>query len=138
MIVLDTNIISALMQPQPNDKVIAWLDIQQPRDLYLPSIVIAEIRYGLQRMPVGVRQAALSQQFLLLVNSLFADRILPFGQHEAEAYAVLRAARESMGRPMSMGDAQIAAIAHVHHYAVATRNIKDFEGCGIGLINPFE
>ena len=136
MIVLDTNIIAALMQPVPNEKVIEWLDCQQHQHLYLPSIVIAEVRFGLQRMPVS--QTAFFKQFSSLLHTLFVGRVLVFAQQEAEVYAILRAAREAQGRPMSMADAQIAAIARVHDFAIATRNIKDFENCGFCLINPFD
>jgi len=138
MIVLDTNIIAALMQPVPNEKVIEWLDCQQHYHLYLPSIVIAEVRFGLQRMPSGQRQIAFFKQFSSLLHTLFVGRVLVFAQQEAEVYAILRAAREVQGRPMSMADAQIAAIARVHDFAIATRNIKDFENCGLRLINPFD
>jgi len=138
MILLDTNIISALMQPVPNPNVIQWLNQQKQSQLYLPSIVVAEIRYGLQRMPQGQRQSALVSQFSSLLHTIFSGRILPFAQNEAEAYAIIRAAREAQGKPISVCDAQIAAIAQVHQALLATRNTKDFESCGIVLINPFE
>lgn len=138
MIVLDTNIIAAFMLPIPNQKVIEWLNCQQHQHLYLPSVVIAEVRFGLQRMPSGQRQAAFFKQFSSLLQILFIGRVLGFAQQEAEIYAILRAAREAQGKPMSICDAQIAAIARVHDFAVATRNTKDFEGCGIRLINPFD
>ncbi len=138
MILLDTNILSAMMQPEPHVNVIAWFNRQQQHRLYVPSIVIAEVRYGLQRLPVGHRQTMLLNQFHLLMAELFPERVLGFGQYEAEAYAILRAMRDVQGRPMSMADAQIAAIAQVQHLAIATRNMKDFEGCGIVLINPFD
>jgi len=138
MIVLDTNIIAALMLSVPNEKVIEWLDCQQHHHLYLPSIVIAEVRFGLQRMPNGQRQAAFLKQFSSLLRTLFVGRVLGFAQQEAEMYAILRAVREAQGRPMSICDAQIAAIARVHGFALATRNMKDFQECGIVLINPFD
>ncbi len=139
MILLDTNIISALMQPEPTmAMVVDWFNRQQQHQLYVPSIVIAEVTYGLQLMPLGKRQTLLLNQFHLLMADIFAEHIFVFGQYEAEAYALLRAQRDRQGRPMSMADAQIAAIAQVHHLAIATRNIKDFEGCGLRLINPFD
>lgn len=113
MILLDTNVVSALMQSPQHPSVVAWLDRQQDTDIYLPSITIAEIQYGLCRMPDGKRKAMLSRQFLVLTNTLFQGRVLVFGH------------------------AQIAAIARVHHFALATRNTKDFEYCGLTLINPF-
>ncbi len=137
MILLDTNVVSALMQSPQHPSVVAWLDRQQDTDIYLPSITIAEIQYGLCRMPDGKRKAMLSRQFLVLTNTLFQGRVLVFGHAQADAYAILRAAREAQGRPISMADAQIAAIARVHHFALATRNTKDFEHCGLLLINPF-
>ena len=137
MILLDTNVVSALMQSPQHPSVVAWLDRQQDTDIYLPSITIAEIQYGLCRMPDGKRKAMLSRQFLVLTNTLFQGRVLVFGHAQADAYAILRAARDAQGRPMSMADAQIAAIARVHHFALATRNTKDFEYCGLTLINPF-
>lgn len=138
MIVLDTNIIAALMLPVPNEKVIEWLDCQQHSHLYLPSIVIAEVRFGLQRMPNGQRQAALLKQFSSLLRTLFVGRVLDFSKEEAEIYAILRATREAQGKPMSICDAQIAAIARVQGFTLATRNTKDFQECGIVLINPFD
>jgi predicted nucleic acid-binding protein len=109
MILLDTNIISALMLAVPNPHVIQWLNQQQQSQLFLPSIVVAEIQYGLQRMPQGQRKSALVSQFSALLSTLFAGRIVPFAHNEAEAYGILRAAREAQGKPISVCDAPLAA-----------------------------
>lgn len=105
--------------------------------LYLPSITIAEIGYGLQVLPDGKRRSKLQGKFDLFVKSAFAQRILGFDHPAADAYAEIMSNRKLAGRPMSILDGQIAAIAKSQNLAVATRNIKDFESCGLELINPF-
>lgn len=138
MILLDTNVVSNVMKKQPNLQVSLWLDSQPSRGLYLPTITIAEIYYGLNLLPKGKQTTQLTQLFEKFVSGGFVGNILDFDEEAAVVYAQIKATRQQQGRPMSMADAQIAAIAQVHHLALATRNIKDFEGCGLRLINPFE
>lgn len=138
MILLDTNIISELMRPAPQTSVVHWLRSQPLSGLYISSVTITEMMYGLMRMPEGGRKQALSQQFQQLLDQGFQQRILGFEYQAAVMAARLRSLRDGMGRPLGFADAQIAGIAQVHGYAIATRNIKDFDGCGLTLINPFQ
>jgi hypothetical protein len=138
MILLDTNIISELMRPSPQASVAHWLRAQPLTGLYISSVTVTEIMYGLLRMPEGGRKLAMSQQFQQLLDQGFQQRILGFEYPAAVMAARLRPMRDGIGRPLGFADAQIAAIAQVHGYAVATRNIKDFEGCGLTLMDPFQ
>lgn len=137
MIVVDTNLISEVMRPKPDSSVIEWLDHQETSHLYLTTITLAEIRYGFGVMPDGKRKQHLTTQFEAYVDMGFEGRILDFTADDASRYADLMSHRRRVGVPMSMADGQIAAIASVNHFAVATRNIKDFEECGLELIDPF-
>lgn len=137
MIVIDTNIISELMRPRPDAAVIQWFDQQATAHLYLTTITLAEIRYGLSIMDDGKRKQHLSNQFEAYVGRVFEGRVLDFTSEAASRYADIMSYRRRAGLPMSMADGQIAAIASANHFSVATRNIKDFEGCGLVLVNPF-
>lgn len=137
MIVVDTNIISEVMRPQPDPAVIQWLDQQETFLLYLTTITLAEIRYGLGILPDGERKQRLINRFEAYVDRAFEGRILDFTVDAASRYADIMVQRRKVGLPMSMADGQIAAIARVHHFAVATRNIRDFAQCGLELVNPF-
>jgi hypothetical protein len=137
MIILDTNVVSEFMTSPPAPAVRAWLNDQDAATLYFTTISIGEIAYGLRAMPDGKRRALLAERFDRFVAQAFKSRILGFDEAAAHVYGELRAARRSMGRPMSAFDGQIAAIAAVNGCAVATRNVKDFEACGLELIKPF-
>ena len=138
MILLDTNIISEFMRPSPNAEVMKWLQSQSLTDLFVSSITITEVMYGLNRMADGKRKQSLALQFQQLLHQAFPQRILTFGYDEAICAADLRSLRSKQGNELHFADAQIAAIAKVKSFAVATRNIKDFWNCEIRLINPFE
>ncbi len=138
MIVLDTNIVSEFMTSPPSGAVLRWLNDQHVPSLYLTSITIAEISYGLSVLPMGKRRKLLDERFKLFVESGFDHRILSFNEQAAQIYGDLLAHRRQLGEPMSCFDGQIAAIARCNGYAVATRNIKDFQHCALELINPFE
>lgn len=137
MIVLDTNVVSEMMRPKPEVRVQAWLLRQFRADVFLTSITQAEIFFGLAQMDELKRKAALTAEMELLIAEDFAGFILPFDEAAARQFAVIAAARKRMGRPISEFDAQIAAIAAAHGAFVATRNVADFEHCGIDLINPW-
>lgn len=137
MIILDTNIISEIMRPQPEVLVVQWLDQQETSHLYLTSITLAEIRYGLGIMQDGKHKQRLSNQFEAYVDKTFEGRILDFTSESATQYANIMSHRKKAGLPMSIADGQIAAIANEHHFSIATRNTKDFEECGLQIINPF-
>lgn len=137
MILVDTNIISELMRPAPSAEVIAWLNAQNALDLFVSTVTIAEIEYGLKVLPEGQKRWSLQQKFEWFITQGFEQRTLDFTVDAAHHYADILAHRRSLGLPMSVPDAQIAAIARTHHFKLATRNIKDFEECGLELINPF-
>ncbi len=138
MILLDTNVVSEAMRQEPSAKVLNWLDRHSDGRLLISSITIAEICYGLRILPVGSRRHTLETKFEQFVAQGFAGRILSFDETAAHAYAETMGVRKENGRPMSVPDAQIAAIAQIHRLALATRNCADFEDCGIKLINPFD
>ncbi len=138
MIVVDTNVISEFMGTPPVPAVLQWLNAQDSITLYITSVSIAEIQLGLRIMPAGKRQQLLAQQFEQFLTVAFDTRILTFDAKAAKHYADCRGSRRKSGQPMSTLDAQIAGICRANGYALATRNTKDFKGCQIELINPFE
>ena len=137
MIILDTNVVSEFMTSPPASQVLDWLNAQDVSSLYLTTIAIAEIGYGLRAMPEGKRSRLLSERFEQFIEAAFSQRILPFDENAARIYGEVMCQRKEMGRPMSNLDGQIAAIARSRGFTVATRNIKDFKHCQIELINPF-
>ncbi len=137
MIVLDTNVVSELMRPVPNPAVLAWVDAQSDRDLWLCSVVVSELLYGLARLPMGSRRAQLTQAFEAMLAEDFAGRVLAFDLPAAVVYADLVSAREQQGQPLTMADAQIAATCLAHGARLATRNVRDFEGLGLRWLNPW-
>jgi toxin FitB len=137
MIILDTNVISEVMAVQPSRAVAAWMDATPAFDLATTTINIAEIRYGLARLPFGRRRAGLEAQFESLLARVFNTRVFAFDGLAAGAYGELIAARERSGRPLDGPDGFIAAIAASRGLGIATRDIRGFEGCGIPVINPW-
>lgn len=126
------------MSPSPAQSARAWLNARDPLTLYLPTIAIAEISFGLGVPPEGRRRALLSERFEQFIALVFAERVLTFDAASARVYGEIRARRRAEGRPISNFDAQIAAIARTAGLAVATRNVRDFDGCGVEILNPFE
>ena len=138
MIILDTNVVSEFMTSPPASQVLYWLNAQDVASLYLSTITIAEIGYGLRAMPDGKRCQLLSERFEQFIDEAFTQRILSFDENAARVYGEIMCHRKEIGCPMSSLDGQIAAIARSRGFYVATRNIKDFVHCQIELINPFE
>ena len=138
MIILDTNVISEAFHKTPNATVRAWLDAQAPADLFLCAPVLAELRYGIERLAAGARRTALEAMLLKVETELFENRILPFDQGGAHAFGPLVVRRVRAGRPISTMDALIAAVAIAQDMALATRDVADFAELGLDLINPFE
>jgi predicted nucleic acid-binding protein len=137
VIVLDTNVVSELMRPEPNPAVLAWVDAQSDRDLWLCSVVVSELLYGLARLPMGSRRAQLTQAFEAMLAEDFAGRVLAFDLPAAVVYADLVSTREQQGQPLAMADSQIAATCLAHGARLATRNVRDFEGLGLSWVNPW-
>lgn len=137
MILLDTNVVSAVMAPRPEESVLRWMNDQQTDTLYLSTITIAEIGYGLHALPAGRRRQTLQGRFERFVIAGFSHRVLVFDETAAMAYGEIMAHRRRRGRPMSALDGQIAAIARANRMAIATRNVSDFEECGLEIVNPF-
>lgn len=138
MIVLDTNIISELMKKSAAIKVMTWIDRQEPTQLFVTTITIAEISYGISILPEGNRKHSLEEAFNKAIKNAFKHRILSFDESAAHMYGKVMGHRKKLGRPLSILDGQIAAIASAHGAAVATRNIRDFANCELDLINPFD
>lgn len=138
MILLDTNVISELMREAPDGRVLGWIDMKNPIHLGITAIAIAEILRGLARLPTGKRRSGLESRFTAFVTEGFGDRIYSFDRGAAEVYGEIAAKREKQGFNTDAVDLMIAAIAKSHNAAIATRNTKDFEGCGVKLINPWD
>jgi len=138
MIVLDTNVLSELMRSQPGAAVFAWVAAQPRAALYTTSVNKAEIFYGISVLPEGRRRSALAAAAEAMFIDDFAGRVLPFDEAAALHYADIVAARRREGRPIEAFDAQIAAMARVAGAELATRDVGDFAGCGLILVNPWE
>jgi toxin FitB len=138
MLVLDTNLVSELMRPGPNPRVLAWVAAQPLDEVAIATITLMEVRLGIAVLPRGQRRAELDRRFRQFLAQGFPDRILPFDPAAADACAGIRAARKGMGRPITTEDGMIAAVAEAHGAAVATRDTRGFEGCGITVVNPWE
>jgi predicted nucleic acid-binding protein len=137
MIILDTNVLSDLMRGNPDENVLAWLDAQNSQDLRTTAITVAELLYGVERLPHGRRKTALRGAIESMLDGELAGKVLAFDNNSARRYAALVAAREAQGRPISSADAQIAAICHSCDAVLATRNGKDFEATGVPVIDPW-
>ena len=138
MILIDTNVISELMRPSPSDAVLRWFRAQDADSLYLSAVTEAELRTGAAILPVGKRRDDLIAAIDAMVAEDFASRVLPFDSGAARAFAVIAARRRACGRPIMDADCQIAAIALAREATLATRNVSDFEGCGISIVNPWD
>jgi predicted nucleic acid-binding protein len=137
MILLDTNILSELMRPAPEKEVEQWLADQPDASVFISAITEAELRYGVALLPAGKRRSTLASVIEDMLREDFTGRILPFDSAAAVAFAEIAATRRQAGRPIAQADAQIAAIARSRGAALATRNVPDFDGCGIELVNPW-
>lgn len=138
MIVLDTNVVSEITsKPRMNADVRDWVIAQRLQDLHVTSITIAELLYGIALMPESHRKDRLRQTTSAIIDN-FRHRTLSFDVAAAPHYAGVVATRRAMGRPIGVQDAMIAAIARAHGATLATRNIKDFAGTGVTLVNPWE
>lgn len=137
MILLDTNVISELVRPVPDANVEAYVRAAAPEMTFTTAICLAEIRYGLARMPSGRKRDDLASRINRLFASGFQEQVLPFDSACGAFYGEIRAAREAAGQPVTVEDAMIAAIARAHGATLATRNVGDFANCGIDVVNPW-
>jgi len=137
-IILDTNVLSEIFRPDPNELVLDWLARQDPQNLYLTALSIAEIYAGVENLQAGKKRSALADWLDDYVLPNFEGRILAFDLKTAPVWGRLIAASKKQGRPRPTIDTMIASIALAHGLALATRNTKDFEGLSLKLINPFE
>lgn len=137
MILLDTNVVSALMQREVNPVVVTWLDSQPSESIWLTSITVFEIRFGLEILAAGRRRRTLEQTFLAMLEEDFEERVVSFDEDAAHAAGRIAAERRRLGRSIETRDVQIAGIAAARRAAIATRNVRHFDGLGIELINPW-
>lgn len=134
---LDTNVVSEAMRTAPDPTVVEWLDSVPASSVFLSAVTVAEIRAGLERLEHGLRRSGLETAFVTFLDRGFAGRILPFDREAADRYGRVVAHRLSIGRPIAVLDAQIASIAWAASLPVATRNVRDFDDCGVEILNPF-
>jgi toxin FitB len=138
MIVLDTNVISEPLKPRADPAVTRWLDVQNPEALYLTATVLSEVLIGIALLPAGRRKRGMELAMQSLQTKLFTGRFLPFDREAAIAFALLGSRAAAKGYSISVPDCQIAAIAAVHSFAVATRDTAPFLAAGVPVINPWK
>jgi toxin FitB len=138
MPLLDTNVVSELMKAAPDIGVLNWIDGLPRTELFVASITQAELLYGVALLPAGRRRDEIARAVNTVFSDLFRERVLPFDSAAASAYADIGASRRRAGRPISAFDAAIAAIARSRGAPLATRNLSDFEGCGLAVIDPWK
>ncbi len=138
MIILDTNVLSALMQQLPDPHVLAWLDQQPAESVWLSSITVFEARYGLALLNDGQRKTLLQQRFQELLQDDLQNRVLQFDTQAATQAAQLAAARKARGKPVDMRDTFIAGIALARRATLATRNTRHFDDLSVPVVNPWE
>lgn len=137
MIILDTNVLSALMRHSADRRVVEWLDKQARTSVWTSSITILEIRYGLQILPVGRRRSALIQTFEKVLVDKIESRVAPFDTAAAQQAGDLMALRHRKGRPGELRDTMIAGIVLASHATLATRNTSHFEDLSVPVVNPW-
>ncbi len=137
MIVLDTNVVSELMRPEPAAAVVDWVDRQPAADVYLTAITVAELLYGVARLPEGRRKTDIAERVEAIMSEDFEHRVVAFDETAAAHYADIVVRRERAGRPISTADAQIAATCRSHGAVLATRSVDDFADTSVSIINPW-
>lgn len=137
MIVLDTNVVSELIRPAPDARVLDWIDARDPAGVVITAITAAELRAGVAQLPAGRRRHDIEARMEPTLTELFADAILPFDLFATPYYADIVATRRRTGLPISAMDAQIAAICRQYEATLATRNVRDFITTGVELVDPW-
>jgi predicted nucleic acid-binding protein len=138
VIILDTNVLSALMRAMPDVPVIDWLDHQPPESIWITSVTLFEARFGLNLLPKGRRRQALESAFDRLLEDDLENRVLDFDSAAATVAAVLAATRQKAGRPVDVRDTQIAGIALARRATLATRNVRHFRDLKVPVVNPWQ
>ena len=138
MIILDTNVLSALMRKEPDEAVVRWLDRQPPESIWITTITLFESRLGLALLPAGRRRRLLETAFDKLLAEDLENRVLDFDSAAASQAAAIAADRQAAGRPVDMRDTQIAGIAVARRATIATRNARHFEGLRVPVVDPWE
>ena len=138
MIVLDTNVLSALMLREPDSRVVTWLDRQPADAIWTTSITVFEISFGLALLPAGRRRRNLEDAFARAIAEDFEGRVLPFEEDAARNAAEQAARRQLIGRRVDFRDVEVAGIVAVKDAILATRNTRHFDGLGIQLIDPWK
>ena len=137
MILLDTSVLSALMQAEPEPTVVSWLDSQPAESIWTTSITVYEIRFGLEILAMGRKRRTLEEAFAQMLAEDFEGRVVPFDESSAQWAGRFAAERRRAGRTIEIRDAQIAGIAAARKAAIATRNVRHFEDLGPELIDPW-
>ena len=137
MILLDTNVISELMRNKPAQLVLDWFGNHDAGDLFISAVTEAELRTGVAILLEGQRRDRQQLAIDAMIDQDFQSRVLPFDSLAAKAYAEIAAQRRAAGRPIAEADCQIAAIARATDAPIAARNVKDFDDCGVRVINPW-
>jgi predicted nucleic acid-binding protein len=137
MIVLDTNVLSEVLRPVPEPSVLDWLSSQPRASLFITTVTRGEILYGIRLLTAGKRRRGLWDAARKIFDADFADQVLSFDSDAADMYAEIAASRRAEGKPISQFDAMIVAMARSRGASLATRNVKDFEDCGVDVINPW-
>ena len=137
MIVLDTNVLSELFKPAPHTGVMDWIASQPDGSLFTTSITRGEMFFGLHCMPDGHRKQTLLRGVNRLFEVRFSGQVLDYDSDAASIYSVVASGRRAAGQPISQSDAMIAGIVRAHGATLATRNVRDFEGCGVMLVDPW-
>lgn len=137
MIVLDTNVLSALMLRETDQNVVAWLDQQPSESVWTTAVTVFEIRFGLELLAPGRRRRQLEDAFTRAVEEDFEGRILPFDEEAARGAATQAAERRAAGKPVDFRDIEIAGIVSARRATLATRNVHHFQDLGIGLVDPW-
>jgi toxin FitB len=137
MIILDTNVVSALIRPHSNERVVSWLDRQQDHTVWTTAITVFELEFGFQLLPEGRRREQLSEELQMVLKEELKGRILFFDDAAAREAARLAADRQRQGRPRELRDTQIAGIALARRAKIATRNVRHFENLSVDVIDPW-
>lgn len=137
MLLLDTNVVSELMRPRPDPRVLSWVAAQPLSEMAIATVTLMEVRFGIALLPRSRRRTDLDTRFRQLIAEAFAGRVLAFDQPAADTCAEIRARRRQMGNPIAIEDGMIAAIGRLHGAPIVTRDTSGFEDCGLSLINPW-